>query len=378
MNIELAITGITPANRREKLIKAAHALSDLMGLGAEIERPVLEKAQTHKYISKKWVNDHWEYFYPQTNNERRANSASQIKDIMSGIQPLNITPQNVSRMIQSFKNDFMQSVQSGLYVKHLQNRKIVGITDNHLTEKHGKMRPFRDIENHVKYLPFVIPLIQKYGHVSHTGVMPDGRRYYELTGKAVIGGKKYAVSIILSDDDNNKVNLVCVSSFGFANKMVKAIGGVWHDTPALSVPAHAGGRLGRGGAFPSPVSNNLKPSDQSSVLPQSQKRQSRPATVVTNNIIPQIWAKSIAAYPDLKVFIQNITPQNRKAKFAKAIRAAAGRLGVPVSIERHGNVKPNHAGEPYLYPIQQELSDYWSGYYQDILKTIYDTVIAAL
>jgi hypothetical protein len=65
MNIELSITDITPANRRAKLAKAACVLSDQMGLGAVIESPYLEKAKTHKYIAKKWVNDHWEYEYPQ-------------------------------------------------------------------------------------------------------------------------------------------------------------------------------------------------------------------------------------------------------------------------------------------------------------------------
>ena len=51
--IELTITDITESNRHDKLITAAYALSEQMGLDAEIETPWLEKAKTHKYISKK-------------------------------------------------------------------------------------------------------------------------------------------------------------------------------------------------------------------------------------------------------------------------------------------------------------------------------------
>ncbi|MDR2535180.1 MAG: hypothetical protein LBD29_04000, partial [Treponema sp.] len=65
MNIELSVTNITAANRREKFTRAAYALSDQLGLHADIEAPWMEKTKTHKYIKKEWVNDHWEYKYPQ-------------------------------------------------------------------------------------------------------------------------------------------------------------------------------------------------------------------------------------------------------------------------------------------------------------------------
>jgi hypothetical protein len=78
---------------------------------------------------------------------------------------------------------------------------------------------------------------------------------------------------------------------------------------------------------------------------------------------------------NLELAITDITPANRRAKMLKAIRAISKKLGVPVSVASKGKA---HGQEPYLYDIQQELADEWTGYYSSILKKIYDIVIAAL
>jgi hypothetical protein len=78
---------------------------------------------------------------------------------------------------------------------------------------------------------------------------------------------------------------------------------------------------------------------------------------------------------NIELFITDITPANRRAKMLKAIRAMSGKLNVPVSVESKGGA---HGREPYLYDIQQELANKWTGYYSPILINIYETVIAAL
>jgi hypothetical protein len=311
-----------------------------MGLEAEIELPVMEKAKTHKFISKKWVNDHWEYKYPQDNAGRRVNHANQV-ELITGIKPLKVTPGDVDQIIKSYEQTFRQAVRNGLKCKWIQNRKVDGFVAKHLTRKQGYTRPIHEVIDRVRLLPFVLPVIQRYGHISHVGRNPSGGYDYELVGKAEINGKKYAITVIMSDDRKNPKNLVCVSLFGFTRNMIKSLataGGL--DQEECGIPASSIGK------WTSSPNHNL--------------------------IIPQISAKSIGYFPNLEVSIQNITPENRKVKFAKAIKAVSKHLKVPVDIGH------KHTGEPYLYPIQQELSDQWTGYYSGILKKIYKAVVEAL
>jgi hypothetical protein len=80
-----------------------------------------------------------------------------------------------------------------------------------------------------------------------------------------------------------------------------------------------------------------------------------------------------AANMNIELAITDITAQNRKAKLLKAISAISQKMGIPVSIE-----KREHKQEPYLYPIQQELSDQWTGYYSRLLKEVYKAVCNTL
>ena len=75
------------------------------------------------------------------------------------------------------------------------------------------------------------------------------------------------------------------------------------------------------------------------------------------------------------IFIKDITPQNRKMKFLTATRQIAKTLNIPYGIVK---AKKHHGPEPYLYRVQEELSERWAAYYQFLLKTIYEGVINAL
>ena len=78
---------------------------------------------------------------------------------------------------------------------------------------------------------------------------------------------------------------------------------------------------------------------------------------------------------DIELTITNITPENRQGKMLKAIREISRNMGIPIAVERKTKT---HGQEEYFYPVQQELSDQWADYYSDLLKQVYDTVIAAL
>ena len=130
MNIALSITDITSLNKHEKLITTAYALSERMGLNADIEVPWLEKAKTHKYISRKLVNDHWEYEYPKSKTKHRIHIANQT-ELITGIKPLPVDSSNVVIESHKFFYEFKEKVKKGMYCRALQNRKIVGVNEGH-------------------------------------------------------------------------------------------------------------------------------------------------------------------------------------------------------------------------------------------------------
>jgi hypothetical protein len=80
---------------------------------------------------------------------------------------------------------------------------------------------------------------------------------------------------------------------------------------------------------------------------------------------------------NLEIAITGITQSNKKAKMLKAIGFMSKKLGIPLSMESK-RISGGHSREPYLYKIQQELSDRWTVYYRDMLKNIYDVSIDAL
>ena len=391
MNIELSITDITESNRHKKLTAAAYALSEQMGLDAEIKAPWLEKARAYKYISKEWKNGQWVYEYPNTENEKVANLANQC-ELITGIKPLRVNVYNAAKVATKELLKLQGIIRNGDYrCPALENRKIADVNIAHTIKKGATPRKPEVIMKRARFIPFILPIISKTGHLHDVRKNSDGTYSYEIVGRVEIDEKdkqgqkikkKYAVSVVLFDKEKKPgKNLLYISVFGISHNMIKSIqevAGLATDpmnshwvAPGNYLPGTGFLRSqGSGLSVPRPPGkpgfgfpNGL---DLRYLQPQAH-----------NLIIPYISAKSIEKYPDIEIFIQNITGQNKKAKFAKAIRAAASRLNVPVSVGKKG-ARESRAGEPYMYPVQQELSDYWTGYYQAITRKIYKVVIDAL
>ena len=102
-----------------------------------------------------------------------------------------------------------------------------------------------------------------------------------MVGKTEINGKKYAVTLILSDKGKD---LLYISVFGLQNSMVKSMPDGGEMTHSHKGPIAAVVKL------ISPTSHNLS--------------------------IPYISAMSIEKLPNIEISMQNITPQNRKMQFA--------------------------------------------------------------
>ena len=186
----------------------------------------LEKSKTHKYISKEMVNGQWVYEYPKTNNDRRVNTANQIKDVIIGINPLLVDRTNAKTIGFKYLNKISQYLaKNDVRAKWLQKRRVSGIDIGHLTNKKGRPRSIDDVIQHTKFLPFVLPIIKKHGHVSKFTKDNKGRYSYELVGKVKLANKKlYTISVILREYEPGKgLELEHRSVFGFTNNMIKSL-----------------------------------------------------------------------------------------------------------------------------------------------------------
>lgn len=360
-----------------RLVALTSADDQLLSLNHNIIIPQIsavsiEKASTHKYTSKKWVDDHWEYTYPQTNTERRANTASQITDVITGIQPLNVDKNNA----QSIGRAYLAKIENFLKnndvrCKWLQNRRVSGVDIEHLTKKHNKPRYPSDVIKHTKFLPYVLPIVQKYGHISEARQDKTGRYEYELLGKTELNGKKHAISVILREYAPGKgLELEHRSVFGFKNKLVKSL-----------VPTDGQRQVLLGSPLSSPGSLTARLiADEAAHLEKAASPENRLMLIISDFSVSSIEKsqdsvkKSVyyapANMPEKIILdIVSITKENRREKYVKAIREVSKALNIPLEIEAKR--------ERYFYPVQQQLSDYWTGFYEPILKAVYKAVITA-
>jgi hypothetical protein len=76
---------------------------------------------------------------------------------------------------------------------------------------------------------------------------------------------------------------------------------------------------------------------------------------------------------NIAISVRDITPQNKKMKMLKAVRALSQRLGVPVSVE--GRKKQHdHKGEPFFYRAHEELIYKWYNKFSAAVNDTYNFV----
>lgn len=64
----------------------------------------------------------------------------------------------------------------------------------------------------------------------------------------------------------------------------------------------------------------------------------------------------------------NITPQNCRYKFEKAIHAVSKQLGIPVPVEKQNT---EHTGEAFAFASQEQLTYKWYDYFNNAIKEVY-------
>lgn len=89
----------------------------------------------------------------------------------------------------------------------------------------------------------------------------------------------------------------------------------------------------------------------------------------------QTGRKGSKPYPNIILDIQGITESNRYEKLIKAVGLTAQQLKLPVLVQTADTVLH---GERHIYPIKQELSEYWENLYTELLRQLYTTLTEVL
>lgn len=335
--MELEITNITEENKKEKLTAAALVLAYMLDIPLELNG--VEKAKLHKYLKKEFKNGKWYYTYEDDLKNARA------KVELCTSEPLRVNEKNARQIAKQFitdwKNDWQRNPEKRK-CPALNYTKIGfnSISLNHLGIKGGGIvRTIKELMERVRILPFAKEILEGKNKGIETMVRVDENKqliYYEVVGRAMIDGKERTISVIVSKYKPDAKKYISV-----IKKALKKSG--------------------------LPVSL----SRQDTCMLRSIQANTA-AYHTTDTILPQSTQKN-KSYPDIILDIQNITEANKYEKFTKALKAAAKQLNTPIGI-----LEPEKTGEKHLYPIKQELSDYWASFYSNILNELYISLTEVL
>ncbi|WP_255805635.1 hypothetical protein [Treponema putidum] len=337
--MELEITNITEENKKEKLTAAALVLAYMLDIPLELNGVMMEKAKLHKYLKKEFKNGKWYYTYEDDLKNARA------KVELCTSEPLRVTEKNARQIAKQFITDWKKDWQRNPEKRNCPalNYTKIGfdsISLNHLGIKGGGIvRTIKELMERVRILPFAKEILEGKNKGIGTMVRVDENKqliYYEVVGRAMIDGKERTISVIVSKYKPDAKKYISV-----IKKALKKSG--------------------------LPVSL----SRQDTCMLRSIQANTA-AYHTTNTILPQLTQKN-KSYPDIILDIQNITEANKYEKFTKALKAAAKQLNTPISI-----LEPEKTGEKHLYPIKQELSDYWASFYSNILNELYISITEVL
>ena len=375
--MEVAIQNITEENKREKIINLSKALSLALNIPIDVNGDgILEKSKLHKYISKKLVNGKWYYKY----EEDKKNIEGKVEICKE--KPLKVTPENAKRVGEQFLRKWKKDWQENPKKRECPalNYTKIGFDDisiKHLSVKGKQGKVFaknkkRDIEElmeRASMLPFAKEILEGKNKGIGFTVRSDektGLVYYEILGQAVINGKKETISVIVSKikPDTKKYISVIKKAISYLfhkrklqrnslNKDNAMDDGLLHQHPNKRMAS-----LGQ-------ILKRITSSFQSS-LPNIASYNNRS---VTNNTL-QNTSENIKRYPNIILEINNVTKENRFDKFTKAIKAVAEQLDLPVGVETVEKQKTK-----CIYPIQEELLNYWTLFYKKLLDELYLSIV---
>ncbi|CEM61707.1 conserved hypothetical protein [Treponema phagedenis] len=441
-NIEIAISGITEENKKEKLKNLVRVLSAFLNVPCELNGELLEKAKTHKYIKKEFKNGQWVYTYETDRKTARA------KVEVCTAKPLAVIPENAKKIGNKFIKEWQKDWQRNPEKRKCPALNYTKISFGNISFKHislkggNKPRGKDKTAERVSLLPFAKEILEGENKgVCHSVRVEKDLVYYEIIGRANINGKEEAISVIVSKFKSDAKKYISVIKKAVSkilhrdgsNNNHAMDGGTCHINPLQGQALHRDSEAYLR-KFESSLSNTAsvntsRPTTESSISHSDKKINSvikkaisillhrdspssvtggglassdfRPETVLqrrlahnggeainqslflppypnvsrptTEDIVPQTAEKN-KSYPDIILEIKNPTPANSQEKFLKAIRAVSKQLDIPIGIDK----EPSESGEKHIFPIKQELAEYWYNLYPLILQSLYEDIASVL
>ncbi len=319
----------------------------------------------------------WEYltqeqvFKDEGNNDRRAFLANKAKLIV-GISEETCNEKDYLAKGKKKLADMQKEVKSRSIVCKLNNYQVNNVDQLHIfkdknTDANKALR--------VRALPFVFPIIEKYGVRGMKNTIGD-EEYQEIVGKADLTNKKGVkkrCAITVTVKRNLKTNRQCLtqlSVFVVDNKVIKSF-------------ATDANRINRNlsGLAKCSVLNDSHSTAYISNITANYSPVNRPITIQISDITE---GNRLAKYEQLEkclngekpVFVPkddsrvlgtvNITLKDYSTeRVEKALRTMAMTLGVP---------QKSAKGEIFLFKAQEQLTDKWSGFFSVFVRNVYDFV----
>ena len=419
--MEIVIRNITEENKKEKLVNLSKALSLALNIAIDINGDgILEKSKLHKYISKEFVNGKWYYKYEEDKK------SIEDKVAVCSSQPLKVTPENAKRVGEQFLQQWKKDWQENPKKRECPalNYTKIGFDDisiKHLSVK-GKNIPCKksDLMERASLLPFAKEILEgKNKGIVYTVRSDDkqGLVYYEILGQAIINGKKETISVIISKikpDTKKYISIIkkALTKLGLNAplsrqdaSMLQSISTTDYHATDSSVTENQNKSNRLISVIKKAISflfNKRKPQgnslnkdnamDDGLLHQHSNKRMASLRQIlkcitssfqsslpniasynnrsVTDHTLPNT-SENIKRYPNIILEINNVTKENRYDKFTKAIKAVAQQLQLPVGVETVEKSKSK-----CIYPIQEELLNYWTLFYKKLLNELYLSIVS--
>lgn len=341
----------------------------------------------------------WEYVTQEqilkneSGNDRRAYLANKAPLIID-VQELSATEKNYKAVGTAYLLKMRNEVFTRNVICKENNKKVSDVDVKHIfkdknTDENRTLR--------VRALPFVLPIIEKYGKRGIITKRPAGT-FTEIVGKADItmknGAKKRcAIAVILVTDKKNRQSLKQLSVFVVNNKVIKSLA---TDAPRM-------GRLVRSG-LKNPCASNSHFSTHNSNIPQSAKKSTvKPdyngedmlhksfditvADITEKNKqkkIEQVEKALTAIYQKQPFAIRHIKADRDSARYDDIVLRIRGfdRDKIQKAVHKmafslDASIK-SAKGEAFTYKAQEELTDRIVGELTEKTKSLYSFLISFL
>lgn len=321
----------------------------------------------------------WEYltqeqvFKNESGNERRAFLANKAP-LITDIQELPCNEKNYKSVGTAFLYKMRNEVFTRDVICKANNKKVVDVNTSHIfkdknTDENKTLR--------VRALPFVLPIIEKYGKRGLVTKRPDGI-FTEVVGKAdiTVKGKKRrcAIAAVLVTNKKDRQALTQLSVFIVDNKVIKSLA---TDAPCVN-------RFVRSG-LKNPCASNPHFSVHNSNITPLNNTVNRSVNISISDITE---GNRKAKYEQLEKCLSGGIPEyipadntprlgtiNIKLKdysskrIEKALRTMAMSLSVPLKAAK---------GEVFFYKAQEDLTDKWCMFFSELVRNTYDYVTECL